>query len=389
VKLRRRKFLHLAAGAAALPAVSRIAWAQAYPARTVTIIVPVAAGGTTDVATRIIGEYMSRLLGQQFIVENVTGAGGTTGSTRAMRARPDGYTIMMGHTGTHAFSTAFYPNLAYRPDVDFEPIGEVLEIPELIVARRDFPPKDLKEFIAYVRENAEKLNVAHAGVGSLLFTYALLLNSLLGVKPTMVPFTGAAPAANALIGGQVDYMLNGISEVGQQALTGTVKAYAIAAMERHPTLPDVPTTLEAGLPEFLALPWFGLFAPKGVPQPILDKLTEALDRTLNDDNVRKRLLDLGGNIPSKAKRGQQQLATLVKGEIARWTPIIRAANVKAESRKIPQRFVIGLRCPSVCKAAICPVTSPQRPSPQRPAARLLVALASAQPILQRHPAGAR
>ena len=202
-----------------------------------TIIVPVAAGGTTDVAARIIGEYMSWLLSQQFIVENVTGAGGTTGSTRAMRARPDGYTIMMGHTGTHAFSVAFYLNLAYRPDVDFEPIGQVLEIPELIVARKDFPPKDLKEFAAYVRGNAEKLNVAHAGVGSLLFTYALLLNSLLGVKPTMVPFTGAAPAANALIGGQVDYMLNGISEVGQQVLAGKIKAYAIAAPERHPTLP--------------------------------------------------------------------------------------------------------------------------------------------------------
>jgi tripartite-type tricarboxylate transporter receptor subunit TctC len=280
MKLPRRAFLHLAAGAAALSAAPRIAWAQWYPARTVTIIVPVAAGGTTDVAARIIGEYMSRLLGQQFIVENVNGAGGTTGSTRAVRARPDGYTLLMGHTGTHAFSVAFYPNLAYKPAVDFEPIGTVLENPILIVARRDFPPKDLKEFIAYARGNIEKLNVAHAGVGSLTFTYALLLNSLLGVKPTMVPFTGAAPAANALIGGQVDYMLNGIHEVGQQVLAGTIKVYAVATTERHPTLPNVPTTLEAGLPEFLALPWFGLFAPKGVPQPILDKLTDALDRTL-------------------------------------------------------------------------------------------------------------
>jgi putative tricarboxylic transport membrane protein len=200
----------------------------------------------------------------------------------------------------------------------------------LIVARKDFPPKDLKEFAAYVRGNAEKLNVAHAGVGSLLFTYALLLNSLLGVKPTMVPFTGAAPAANALIGGQVDYMLNGISEVGQQVLAGKIKAYAIAAAERHPTLPNVPTTLEAGLPEYLALPWFALFAPKGVPQPTLDKLTDALDSALDDDNVRKHLVDLGGSVPSKAKRGQQPLAALVKSEIARWTPIIKAANVRAE-----------------------------------------------------------
>jgi tripartite-type tricarboxylate transporter receptor subunit TctC len=330
MKLPRRTFLNLAAGAAALPALSRFARAQSYPARTVTIIVPVAAGGTTDVAARIIGQYMSRVFGQQFIVENVTGAGGTTGSTRAMRARPDGYTILMGHTGTHAFSVASYPNLAYKPDVDFEPIGAVLEIPELIVASKDFPPKDLKEFIAYAKGNAQKLNVGHAGVGSLLFTYALLLNSLPGVEPTMVPFTGAAPMANALIGGQIDYMLNGIHEVGQHVLAGTIKAYAIAAAERHPSLPNIPTTLEAGLPEFLALPWFALFAPKGVPQPILNQLTDALDRALDDDNVDKRFSDLGGNIPSKAKRGQQPLAALVKGEIAHWTPIIKAANVRAE-----------------------------------------------------------
>ena len=155
----RRKFLHLAAGAVALPAVSLVARAQAYPTRTVTIMAPFAAGGTLDVTCRIIGQYMSRVLGQQFIVENVTGAGGTIGSTRAMRARPDGYTILMGTTGTHAFSVSFYPNLAYRPDVDFEPIGAVLEIPELIVARKDFPPRDLKEFIAYAKGNAEKLNV--------------------------------------------------------------------------------------------------------------------------------------------------------------------------------------------------------------------------------------
>jgi tripartite-type tricarboxylate transporter receptor subunit TctC len=330
MKLPRRNFLHLAVGAAALPAASRFGRAQSYPARTVTIIVPVAAGGTTDVAARIIGEYMSRLLGQQFIVENVTGAGGTTGSTRAMRARPDGYTILMGHTGTHAFSVSFYPNLAYKPDVDFEPIGAVLEIPELIVARKGLQPRDLKEFIAYAKGNAEKLNVGHAGVGSLLFTYALLLNSLLGVKPTMVPFTGAAPMANALVSGQIDYMLNGIHEVGQHVLAGSIKAYAIAAAERHRSLPNVPTTVEAGLPEFLALPWFALFAPKGVPQPILDKLTDALGRALDDNNVDKRLGDLGGNVPSKAKRGQQPLAVLVKGEIARWTPIIKAANVRLE-----------------------------------------------------------
>jgi len=326
----RRRFLRHVGAAAALSVSSRIARAQAYPARTVTIIVTYAAGGTSDVTGRIIGQYMSRVLGQQFIVENVTGAGGTIGSTRAARARPDGYTILMGDTGTHAFSVSFYPNLAYKPDVDFEPIGAVLEFPFLIVARKDLPPRDLKEFIAYVKGNAEKLNVGHAGVGSNLFTYTLLLNSLLGVKPTMVPFTGAAPATNALIGGQIDYMLNDIVDVRQQIQTGAIKAYAIAAAERHPALPNVPTTLEAGLPEFIASPWYGLLAPKGVPQPILDKLTDALDQALDDDTARRRLVDIGGTIPPTTKRGQQPLAALVKSKIARWRPIIEGAKTKSE-----------------------------------------------------------
>jgi tripartite-type tricarboxylate transporter receptor subunit TctC len=330
MKLRRRQFLHLAAGAVALPAVSSIARAQAYPSRTVTMIVPFAAGGGTDVAARVVGEHMSRTLGQQVIIENVAGAGGTTGSIRAMRNNPDGYTIEMGHMGTHAVSVSLYPNLAYKPDVDFEPIAIVVELPELIVARKDFPAKDLREFVAYVKANAEKLNMAHAGVGSNAFNFGLVLNSLLGVKPTLVPFSGTGPAANALVGGQVDYMLNGIAEVGSQIQAGTIKAYAIGAAERSSVLPNVPTSKEAGLPEFQASPWWALFAPKGTPRPILDKLTDALDMALDDENVRKRLLELGGDIPGTAKRGQQPLAALVKREIARWPSIIKAANIKGE-----------------------------------------------------------
>jgi tripartite-type tricarboxylate transporter receptor subunit TctC len=326
MKLPRRQFLHLAAGAAALPVASRIARAQAYPSRPVTIVVPFAAGAATDLAARIIAEHMSGMLGQRFIVENVTGAGGTTGAIRVMRARPDGQTILMGHVGTHAFAVPLFPKLAYKPDVDFEPIGIVFEQPYFIVARSDFPPRNMKEFVVYAKENSAKLNVAHAGVGSTTFAYSLLLNSILGVNPTMVPFNGAAPAMNALLAGQCDYMCNGITSVGQYVQVATIKAYAVGARERHPALPNVPTTLETGLPEFQALPWWALFAPKGVPQPILGALTDALDKALDDDKVRTRLLDIG-DIPSKARRGQQPLATLVKSEIARWTPIIRAANV--------------------------------------------------------------
>ena len=325
--LQRRQFLHLAAGVAALPAVTRIAKAQTYPTRPITMIVPFAAGGGTDVVARIVGEHMSRTLGHQVIIENVPGAGGTTGSIRTMRANPDGHTIEMGHMGTHAVSVSLYPNLAYNPEVDFEPIGMVVEQPFLIVARKDFPPKDLKEFVAYVKSNAEKLNMAHSGVGSNAFNFGLALNSVLGVKPTMVPFNGGGPAANALVGGQVDYGLNPIAEVGSQVQARTIKAYAICAAERSPALPSVPTSNEAGLPEFQASPWYALFAPKGTPQPILDKLTASLDKALDDDNVRKRLVEIGGVIPDKVKRGQQPLAALVKSEMARWTPIIKAGSL--------------------------------------------------------------
>ena len=328
MKIPRRRFLHLAAGAAAFPAASRIANAQTYPTRPITLIVPFGAGGGTDVVARIVGEHMSRTLGQQVIIENVPGAGGTTGSIRTMRANPDGHTIEMGHMGTHAVSVSLYPNLAYNPEVDFEPIGMVVEQPFLIVARKDFPPKDLKEFVAYVKANAEKLNMAHSGVGSNAFNFGLALNSLLGVKPTMVPFNGGGPAANALVGGQVDYGLNPIAEVGSQVQARTIKAYAICAAERSPAVPSVPTSKEAGLPEFQASPWYALFAPRGTLRSIRDKLTDVLDKALDDQDVRNRLLDVGGDIPSKARRGQQPLKALVKSEIARWTPIIKAANIK-------------------------------------------------------------
>ena len=322
MKLRRRHFLHLAAGAAAFPAVSRIAWAQTYPSRPITMIVPFPAGGGTDVSARIVSEHMSRTLGQPIVIENIVGAGGTTGSTRAMRSNPDGYTIQMGQMGTHATAVALYPNLAYNPDIDFAPIGLVNLNPVMIVARKDFPPRDFKEFALYVKANAQKLNMAHAGIGSIGFSCGLLLNSILGVKPTMVPFNGVAQATNALIGGQVDYMCDGgANNSVSHAQSGAVKAYAFEAERRSQILPDVPTAKEAGLPEFQVLAWFALFAPKATPKPILDELTNALDKALDDQNVRKRFFDLTSEIPDKASRGQQPLAALVKSDIARWTQI--------------------------------------------------------------------
>ena len=208
---------------AALPAAAQ----TDYPRRPITLIVPFAAGGPTDIVSRIVGEHMSRTLAQPIIIENIVGAGGTTASTRAARAAPDGYTIEMGHMGTHAASVALYPNLAYKPDVDFAPIGLVAGTPVLILAKKDFPPKDLKEFVTYVKANADKLNMAHAGVGSVSFTTCLLLNSILGIKPTSIPFNGTGPALTALISGQVDYMCDQIVNVVQQVESGQIKAYAI------------------------------------------------------------------------------------------------------------------------------------------------------------------
>src|SRR5262245_54330038 len=271
---------------------------------------------------------MSRTLGQQVVIENVVGAGGTIASTRVMRASPDGYTIMLGHLGTHAFAVALYANLPYKPEVDFEPIGQVATNPMAIAARKDFPAKDLKEFIAFVKANESKLNLSHAGVGSVFFTACLLVNALLEVNPTFVPFNGGSQAMNALLAGQVDYTCPDLFNVVSYVRAGTIKAFVIATEERHPLLPEVPTSAEAGLPAFQVTAWNGLFAPKATPKPILDKLTEALDRALDDDNTRKRLVEFGSDIPRKEQRGQQPLGALVKSEVARWTPIIRAANVK-------------------------------------------------------------
>jgi len=328
-RIPRRRFLHLAAGAAALP-VSRVAMAQSYPSRPITVIVPFAAGGPTDVAARVASEHMSRTLGQQLVVENVVGAGGIVGSLRTMRANPDGYTIEVGHMGTHAIAVSLYANLAYRPDVDFEPIGIVVSQPLLIAARKDFPAKDVKEFIAYVTANADKLNLAHTGVGSMSFTYALVLNADLGVKPTLVPFGGNAPAMTALLGGQVDYFMGTILDVGPHLGSGAVKVDTLGAAARNQSMPNIPTTQEAGLADLDAAPWWAMFAPKGTPKPILDRLSDALDKALDDPGTQKRLLELGAVIPPKAERGQQALAARVKSDIARWAPIMKAANVRVD-----------------------------------------------------------
>jgi len=302
------------------------AQAQTYPTRSITMIVPFAAGGPTDVIARIVTGHMAQTLGQSIIIENVVGAGGTTATTRAARAANDGYTLITGHMGTHAASVPLYPNLAYHPETSFEPVGLLAGTPILILARKDFPPKDLKEFVTYAKANETKINAAHAGVGSVSNVSCELLNSVLGIKPVGVPFNGTGPAMNALVGGQVDYMCDQIVNAVPQVNGGAIKAYAIATPERNPSLPDVPTAAEAGLPAFQAQAWNAIFAPKGTPAPIIATLNAAITKALDDENVKKRLLDLGSVIPGAKDRSPEALAALVKSEIAKWTPVLKPAG---------------------------------------------------------------
>jgi tripartite-type tricarboxylate transporter receptor subunit TctC len=313
--------------AAALGLAASGAQAQGnYPSRPVTMIVPFAAGGPTDVIARIVGDHMSRTLGQQVVVENVAGAGGTTGITRAAQAQADGYTIMMGHMGTHGAAPALYPNLKYDPAKDFAPIGLAAGTPIVLVARKDFPANDLKSFIEHLQKNGDKVNMAHAGAGAVSHITGILFNSTINAKPTQVAYRGTGPALNDLMANTVDFMADQIVNVAPQIQGGNIKAFAIATPERSPALPNVPTTKEAGLPSYEVSAWNAVFAPKGTSPEIVAKLTDALDKALDDQNTRKRLLDLGGVIPEKSGRGGAALQKLVESELARWTPVLKAAG---------------------------------------------------------------
>lgn len=313
-------------GVLSVTAVSTPAKARTdYPVQNITLIVPFAAGGPTDVVARIIAEEMSRTLGQQIIIENVIGSGGTTAVTRAKRSPPDGYTIVMGHMGTHAAAVALYPNLAYDPIRDFEPIGIVAGMPVLILARKDLAPTTLGEFIQLMRASGASLKMANAGVGSVSYSTCLLLNSIIGSQPTSISFQGTGPAMKALVAGRVDYMCDQVVSVVPQIAAETIKAYAIGTTRRSPALLAVPTSVEAGVPAFQASAWNALFAPKGTPRAVIADLNRALGSALDNPEVRKQLLDLGSEIPGPEERTPLALANLVKSEIVKWAAI-KAAN---------------------------------------------------------------
>ncbi|MBI5067368.1 MAG: tripartite tricarboxylate transporter substrate binding protein BugD [Deltaproteobacteria bacterium] len=320
-----RLFALLLLAALSLPQRAAAAW----PERPVTMIVPFAAGGPTDVVARIVGEHMSRTLGQQVVIENVAGAGGTTGITRAAQSAPDGYTIMMGHMGTHGAAPAVYPGLKYDPVKDFAPVGMAAGTPIVIVAKKAFPAKDLAEFVAYARKNGDKLNEGHAGVGSVSFTTCSLLNSVLGIKPTRVVYRGTGPALNDLVSGQIDYMCDQIVNLVPQIQAGTIRAYAVALPARSPALPDVPTTKEGGLPEYQVSAWNAVFAPKGTPREIVTRLNGALLQALADPATRKRLLDLGADLSDTASQSPEGLQKLVESEVARWSKVLKETGAAA------------------------------------------------------------
>ena len=316
MSLTRRAMLGAAALCTSL-GIANVAHAQTFPNKPITMMVAFAAGGPTDIIARIVSEHMSKTLGQQIVIENVAGAGGTTTTARVAAAAPDGYTLIMGQMGTHAAAPALYPQLKYNPVTDFTPIGVAGITPIVIVAKKDFPANNLREFVAYVKANADKVNQAHAGVGSTAFTTCVLLKAQMGVqKVNAVAYRGTGPALNDLVGGQVDFMCDQVTNLTPQINAGNIKAFGIATQQRLPVLPNLPTTIEAGLPEYQISGWNAIFGPKALPADIQAKLVDALDKALEDPTTNKRLADLGTVIPNKQERAPAGLAAILARDLA-------------------------------------------------------------------------
>lgn len=305
-----------------------LALALDYPERPITIVVPFSAGGPTDTVTRLVAEAMSKDLGQQVVVENVTGAGGTLGAGRVAKAAPDGYTLLLHHIGM-ATSAALYRKLAYKPLEAFEYIGLVTEVPMVIVGRKDLDPDDLKSLVDYLKANKDKVTYAHAGVGAASHLCGLLFMSKIGTALTTVPYKGTGPALTDLIGGQVDLLCDQTTNTTNQIKSGEIKAYATTSSERLAVLPDVPTAKEQGLDIEVAV-WHGLYAPKGTPKAIIDRLAASLQKALQNETVKSRFAALGTAPVPQDQAQPAALEAKLKGEIDRWRPVIEAAGQYAD-----------------------------------------------------------
>ena len=300
-----------------------------WPTRPVSLVVPFAAGGPTDVVARSLAAAMSKTLGQAVMVENKLGAGGTVAASFVARALPDGYTFFIHHNGM-ATSTALYRKLAYNPLTDFEFVSQAVDVPMTLLARKDFPANNLQELIAYVKANQAKINLANAGLGAVSQLCGMMFERATGVKLTAVPFQGTAPAMNALLGGQVDILCDQTTQTIPQIKAGTVKFYGVTSKSRIKALPDAPTLHEQGLKDFVVIVWHGIYAPKGTPKPILDKMNAAVRAALKDPDVMARMAALGAEIAPDSKLTPDGLQTWLKAEIDKWGPVIRANGTFAD-----------------------------------------------------------
>ena len=308
---------------------SAMVQAQDFPTKTITMVVPFAAGGPTDTVARLVAQSMGTKLKQTILVENVGGAGGTMGAARVAKAAPDGYTIFMHHIG-HSTAPGLYRKLPYNAIDSFEPIGLVTDVPMTLVARKDFPAKDLKEMLAYIKANKTKVTYANAGVGSASHLCGMLFMTAIGTELTTVPYKGTGPAMNDLLGGQVDFMCDQTTNTTSQIKSGKVKAYGVTTKTRVASLPDLPTLNEAGLPGFEVAVWHGLYAPHGTSKKIVDTLAGALQTALKDPTVKQRFADLGTEPVADSRARPEALRAHLKSEIDRWGAIIAKAGVYAD-----------------------------------------------------------
>ena len=325
MKLKVIAALAAAAFASALPA-----YADDFPSHSLTMVIPFAAGGPTDILGRIVAARMGEVLGQTVIVENVAGAGGMTGSSRVAKAPPDGYEFVLGIAGTHAQNQTLYKHPLYNAATDFAPVALIAEQPTVLVARKDLPPNTLPEFIAYAKANQAKMQYGSAGAGAANHLACVLLDAAIGVNVTHVPFRGGGPAMQELLGGRIDYMCNIVTTALPQIEARMVKPIALLSTARSPTLPDVASAREQGLPDFDASTWYAVFLPKGTPAPILQKLHDAIEATVSTPAVQQRLKDIGADIVAPERRSPEYLAKFVVSEIARWAGPIKASGVSMD-----------------------------------------------------------
>lgn len=312
------------------PLVLSAAQAQQYPSRNIVMIVPFPAGGPSDTVARIAADGMTRHLGHNVVIENVGGAGGTIGATRAAEAAPDGYTIFAASMGTVIAAPSFYPNLKYNSTKDFEPIGMSANAPAAIALKNDLPANNVKEFVEYVRKNGTNVKQAHGGVGGTSHMACLLFNKIFDLKPTLVAYRGTGPAVNDLVGGHIDYLCEQAVSMVPSIQGGKIRGIVISADERLAALPNVPGAKEAGAPDYQLNVWSAVYAPRGTSKEIIAKLADALDKTLDEPGTAEKLANLGGTVPPKSERGPEFLRKTVASDIPRWAPILKEA---AESTK--------------------------------------------------------